>query len=70
MELSIEAIYENGVLKPALPLSLDEHQRVRITVQVEKSWVERTAGMIKWTGDPQTLRRLAEDDEFGVLESP
>lgn len=70
MELSIDATYEDGVLKPAGPLPLAEHQRVRVTVQVQKSWAERTAGMIKWTGDPETLRRLAEDDEFGILESP
>ena len=70
MELSVDATYEDGVLKPAQPLPLDEHQRVRVTVQVEKGWAERTAGMIKWTGDPETLRRLAEDPEFGILESP
>ena len=23
-----------------------------------------------WTGDPEVLRRVAEDDEFGILESP
>jgi hypothetical protein len=26
--------------------------------------------MLKWTGDPEILRRIAEDDEFGILESP
>ena len=25
--------------------------------------------MLKWTGDPEVLRRIAEDDEFSVLES-
>jgi hypothetical protein len=28
---------------------LEEHQRVRITVEVERSWAERTARMIKLT---------------------
>ena len=32
MSKQIEAIYENGVLRPIEPLSLDEHQRVTITI--------------------------------------
>jgi predicted DNA-binding antitoxin AbrB/MazE fold protein len=69
MPLTIEAIYEDGVLKPSRPLPLDEHEKVRITIEPQISWAERTAGMLKWTGDPEVLRRIAEDDEFGVLES-
>jgi predicted DNA-binding antitoxin AbrB/MazE fold protein len=70
MSLTVEAVYENGVLKPAQPLPLQEHQKVRITVESELTWAERTAGMLPWTGDPEILRRLAEDDEFSILESP
>jgi predicted DNA-binding antitoxin AbrB/MazE fold protein len=70
MALTIEAVYENGVLKPAQPLPLKEHEKVRITVEVETTWAERTAGMLQWTGDPEVLRRIAEDDEFSILESP
>ena len=70
MTLTVEAIYENGVLKPTQPLPLHEHEKVRITVAPERSWAERTAGMLQWTGDPEVLRRIAEDDEFGILESP
>jgi predicted DNA-binding antitoxin AbrB/MazE fold protein len=69
MNLTIEAVYENGVLKPARPLPLKEHETVRITIEVEGSWAERTAGLLKWTGDPEVLQRIAEDDEFGLLES-
>ncbi len=32
MSKQIEAIYENGVLRPLVPLSLEEHQRVTITI--------------------------------------
>jgi predicted DNA-binding antitoxin AbrB/MazE fold protein len=32
MSKQIEAIYENGVLRPLEPLGLDEHQRVTITI--------------------------------------
>jgi predicted DNA-binding antitoxin AbrB/MazE fold protein len=70
MAITIEAVYENGVLKPTQPLPLKEHEKVRITVEVGQSWAERTAGILQWTGDPEVLRRIAEDDEFGILESP
>jgi predicted DNA-binding antitoxin AbrB/MazE fold protein len=64
----IDAVYENGVLKPSQPLPLKEHERVRITVQTGTSWVQETAGIIKWTGDHEALRRLAEDVEFDPQE--
>lgn len=70
MPLTIEAVYENGVLKPSQPLPLEEHERVEVTIQAARSWAERTAGMLQWTGDPEALRRLIEDPEFGILESP
>jgi predicted DNA-binding antitoxin AbrB/MazE fold protein len=70
MTITIEAIYEDGVLKPAEPLPLKEHEKVRITVEPERSWAEQTAGMLQWRGDPEVLRRIAEDDEFSILESP
>ncbi len=70
MTLTVEAVYENGVLKPAQPLPFQEHEKVRVTVTAEGSWAERTAGMLRWTGDPEVLRRIAEDPEFGILESP
>jgi predicted DNA-binding antitoxin AbrB/MazE fold protein len=70
MPLTVEAVYENGILKPAQPLPLQEHEKVRLTIEPQVSWAERTAGMVPWTGDPEVLRRIAEDDEFGILESP
>jgi predicted DNA-binding antitoxin AbrB/MazE fold protein len=70
MELSIEATYEDGVLKPHSPLPLAEHERIRITVHSALSRARHTAGMLRWSGDAETLRRIAEDPEFGILESP
>jgi predicted DNA-binding antitoxin AbrB/MazE fold protein len=69
MGITIEATYENGNLKLAKPLPLKEHERVRVTIESESSWAERTAGMLQWCGDPELLRRIAEDEEFGILES-
>jgi predicted DNA-binding antitoxin AbrB/MazE fold protein len=70
MAITTEAIYENGMLKPVQPLPLQELEKVRITIESALTWAERTAGMLKWTGDPDILRRIAEDDEFGIAESP
>ena len=69
MAITVEAIYEDGVLKPTTPLTLQEHEKVRLTIEPGLSWAERTAGMLHWTGDPEVLRRIAEDDEFGIMES-
>jgi predicted DNA-binding antitoxin AbrB/MazE fold protein len=70
MPITVEATYENGVLKPTEPLPIKEHERVRLIIEPALTWAERTAGMLQWTGDPEVLRRIAEDDEFGILESP
>ena len=69
MPLIIEAIYEDGVLKPSRPLPLEEHETVRITIEPQRSWAERTAGILQWTGDFEDLRRIVEDDEFGIREA-
>jgi predicted DNA-binding antitoxin AbrB/MazE fold protein len=45
--LEIKAIYENGVLKPDQPLPLEEHQHVRLIIQVKTSSQERQLGMLK-----------------------
>lgn len=69
MSFILDATYENGMLKLDKPLPLKEHERVKVTIQQESSHVDRTYGLIGWTGDPEVLRQIAEDDEFGVAES-
>jgi predicted DNA-binding antitoxin AbrB/MazE fold protein len=69
MTLTVEAVYENGVLKPAEPLPLREHETVRITVVQGATPLLRAYGIIGWTGDAETLRRIAEDPEFSILEA-
>jgi len=68
--LTVEATYENGVLKPVSPLPLQEHEKVEIQINLALSRVHATYGMLKWTGDAETLRQLVEDDEYGIMESP
>ncbi len=43
---------------------------VRAAVDEALAAVQKGYGLLRWTGDAETLRRVAEDDEFGILESP
>lgn len=70
MTICVEATYENGILKLTGAIPFVEHEKVRVTIESELTVAERTAGMLKWAGDPEVLHRLAEDDEFSILESP
>ena len=64
MSLEVQATYENGVLKLDNPLPLDEHERVTVHVKAHTSRIWQRTGALKWTGDPEVLRRIAEDPEF------
>ena len=44
MTLTIEAIYENGVLKPTQPLPLKERERVQVTIETPPLDILRAAG--------------------------
>jgi predicted DNA-binding antitoxin AbrB/MazE fold protein len=70
MLMEVEATYENGVLKLDKPLPLQENQRVKVTVQPGVTTAELTYGLIGWKGDPNVVRRIALDPEFGIQESP
>lgn len=50
MPKTIEAIYENGVLKPLEDIGIEEHKKVRITL------IEMTEGIREYSSD--------EIDEF------
>jgi hypothetical protein len=49
-------------------LPFKEHEKVEVTVRAKTNWVQETAGLINWTGDPETLRHLAEDVELDPQE--
>jgi predicted DNA-binding antitoxin AbrB/MazE fold protein len=73
MTLTIEAVYENGVLKPVNPLPfVTEGSRIWLTLHTaaEEDRVKKAYGLIGWTGDAETVRRVALDPEFDILESP
>ena len=70
MAITVEAIYENGVLKPTQPLPLKERERVQVTIQSGSSSLAGLYGIMGWTGDHETLERIALDPEFLLEESP
>jgi predicted DNA-binding antitoxin AbrB/MazE fold protein len=57
MTLTVEAIYENGVLKPAQPLPLKEHEHVQLTIRPTTSWVQETFGICGWKGSREEADR-------------
>lgn len=71
MAITIEATYENGVLKPVQSLPrIQEGARVWVTLHIEAEVdrVRKAYGLLGWTGDAETVRRVALDPEFSVLE--
>ena len=66
MTLTIEATYEDGVLKPAQPLPLAEHAKVQVTVQPSERGILASYGIMGWTGDAETVERFALSDEFDL----
>jgi predicted DNA-binding antitoxin AbrB/MazE fold protein len=69
MTFTIDAVYENGVLKPAQPLPLPEHAKVQITLKTVASRVRQTAGLIGWTGSQQDADFVALSPELDPQES-
>ena len=78
MSLEIEAVYEDGVLKPEKPLPLQEHQRVTVSVQPtsekRRQRSDRPAAFGKVPGcfagqetprSCERLPRIADDPKFG-----
>ena len=68
MTLSVEATYENGVLKPSQPLPLQEHEKVQLTVTRAVSRVRQTAGLMGWTGSQEDADFVALSPELDPLE--
>jgi predicted DNA-binding antitoxin AbrB/MazE fold protein len=66
MGITVEAIYESGVLKPVTPLdTLREHERVRITIQPVGVVAEQRRERIKL--DQAVAHEIAESPEYDLL---
>jgi predicted DNA-binding antitoxin AbrB/MazE fold protein len=68
MAITIEAVYEEGVLKPIRPLPFQEHEKVQITVRSATSRVRRTAGLIGWSGSQEDADFVALSPELDPQE--
>jgi predicted DNA-binding antitoxin AbrB/MazE fold protein len=63
MTITIEAVYENGVLRPAQPLPFEEREHARVTIHRSDSLTDRTYGNVGWSGDADTFDRLLQESE-------
>ncbi len=70
MSLTVEAVYENGVLKPVEPLPLKEQERVHITIVPRSNWVRDTYGICGWEGSAEEAERFATDAELDFPPPP
>ena len=62
MHKTIDAVYEEGVIKPLQKLPLSESQKIRVTIDTKESVVASTKGMIK--ANAEVIRQVAESDEY------
>jgi predicted DNA-binding antitoxin AbrB/MazE fold protein len=70
MTITVEAIYENGVLKLAEAVPLQEHTRVRVTIEPPANWVDATAGLLGFRGTAEEADYLALDPELDYPPPP
>lgn len=68
MPRNIEAVYEDGVLKPLSPLNLKEHEKARITLEEGVSVVRATSGIFSGLDD-STIDEIALSPKFLPEES-
>jgi predicted DNA-binding antitoxin AbrB/MazE fold protein len=78
----VDAVYENGVLRPLEPLPLEEHQRVRVTISsisadslaslVDRSFLEQARREVAAAGYIPTheeVRRMTAKDPSSWSEA-
>ena len=66
MDITIEAVYESGVLKPLQPLEgLKDHDHVRLVLQPISTVAEQRHTRIKL--DPETALEIGESVEYSLL---
>jgi predicted DNA-binding antitoxin AbrB/MazE fold protein len=69
MAITIEATYENGVLKPSAPLPWKEGERVRVEVSSLDSPLLKAYGIMGFKGTAEEADYLALDPELLPEES-
>ena len=75
MSITVDAIYEAGVLKPLTPLpELPEHTKVRLTIEVIPGTVSRDSVIDEQrrhriTLDAAVAREIGDSHEYDLIES-
>jgi predicted DNA-binding antitoxin AbrB/MazE fold protein len=64
MAFTVEAVYENGVLKPAQPLALKEGEKVSVTIRTGETPLLRAYGIMGWEGSAEDAERFARDADL------
>ena len=62
MHKTIDAIYENGVIKPLERLDISESKKIKITIETTESIVASTKAIIK--ADPDVVLHVAVSNEY------
>lgn len=57
-----------NALATTLLLPLDDHAKVSVTVEAIASWVDRTYGILHWTGTAEELDASLQEAEDDFLE--
>jgi len=58
----IEAVFEDGVIKPLEAVKLEEHQRLRVAITPLPGAVAESRALIP--ASPETVKEVAESDEL------
>ena len=64
MAITVTAVYQDGVLKPAEPLPFKENEKVCITVQTAVERIRASYGLLGWKGSAELAERFAMDVEL------
>jgi predicted DNA-binding antitoxin AbrB/MazE fold protein len=70
MAITVEAVYEDGVLKPKQLLPLREHETVQVTIQPGNSRLLQSYGIMGFTGTAEEADYFALDAELDYPPSP
>ena len=70
MTISVEAVYENGVLKPVQPLPLQEREKVRVTIEPQSNPLLPAYGIMGFQGTAEEADYFAEDPELDYPPAP
>jgi predicted DNA-binding antitoxin AbrB/MazE fold protein len=68
MSITVEAVYEDGVLKPVQPLPLKDRDKVRVTIESVTSPLLQAYGIMGFTGTAKEADWLALSPELDPNE--